>query len=195
MKKTKQQVVLFLYFVGLIALSRIIPHPPNFTPVIAMAVFMPYLTRNLSSAMVVPLLAMFVSDLYIGFHASMFWVYISILLATTLSHYTMSIKKTYVHLGSNALLSSTLFFVVTNFAVWMSGTMYPLTLDGLLLCYTMALPFFSNTIASAIFYVSLLGVVSYSATNISRRYTDDEENITSSLNIVAFSNRTTSRSF
>ena len=195
MKKTKQQVVLFLYFVGLIALSRIIPHPPNFTPVIAMAVFMPYLTRNLSSAMVVPLLAMFVSDLYIGFHASMFWVYISILLATTLSHYTMSIKKTYVHLGSNALLSSTLFFVVTNFAVWMSGTMYPLTLDGLLLCYTMALPFFGNTIASAIFYVSLLGVVSYSATNISRRYTDDEENITSSLNIVAFSNRTTSRSF
>ena len=195
MKKTKQQVVLFLYFVGLIALSRIIPHPPNFTPVIAMAVFMPYLTRNLSSAMVVPLLAMFVSDLYIGFHASMFWVYISILLATTLSHFTMSIKKTYVHLGSNALLSSTLFFVVTNFAVWMSGTMYPLTLDGLLLCYTMALPFFGNTIASAIFYVSLLGVVSYSATNISRRYTDDEENITSSLNIVAFSNRTTSRSF
>ena len=195
MKKTKQQVVLFLYFVGLIALSRIIPHPPNFTPVIAMAVFMPYLTRNLSSAMVVPLLAMFVSDLYIGFHASMFWVYISILLATTLSHFTMSIKKTYVHLGSNALLSSTLFFVVTNFVVWMSGTMYPLTLDGLLLCYTMALPFFGNTIASAIFYVSLLGVVSYSATNISRRYTDDEENITSSLNIVAFSNRTTSRSF
>ncbi len=195
MKKTKQQFVLFLYFVGLIALSRIIPHPPNFTPVIAMAVFMPYLTRNLSSAMVVPLLAMFVSDLYIGFHASMFWVYISILLATTLSHYTMSIKKTYVHLGSNALLSSTLFFVVTNFAVWMSGTMYPLTLDGLLLCYTMALPFFGNTIASAIFYVSLLGVVSYSATNISRRYTDDEENITNSLNVVAFSNRTTSRSF
>ncbi len=195
MKKTKQQFVLFLYFVGLIALSRIIPHPPNFTPVIAMAVFMPYLTRNLSSAMVVPLLAMFVSDLYIGFHASMFWVYISILLATTLSHYTMSIKKTYVHLGSNALLSSTLFFVVTNFAVWMSGAMYPLTLDGLLLCYTMALPFFGNTIASAIFYVSLLGVVSYSATNISRRYTDDEENITNSLNVVAFSNRTTSRSF
>lgn len=195
MKKTKQQVVLFLYFVGLIALSRIIPHPPNFTPVIAMAVFMPYLTRNLSSAMVVPLLAMFVSDLYIGFHASMFWVYISILLATTLSHYTMSIKKTYVHLGSNALLSSTLFFVVTNFAVWMSGTMYPLTLDGLLLCYTMALPFFGNTIASAIFYVSLLGVVSYSATNISRRYTDDEENITNSLNIIAFTNRITSRSF
>ena len=193
MKKTKQKFVLFLYFIGLIALSRLIPHPPNFTPVIAMAVFMPYLSRNVYSAMLVPLLAMFVSDLYLGFHSSMFWVYISILLGTTLSHYTMSIKKTYVHLGSNALVSSTIFFVITNFAVWMSGTMYPLTLDGLIICYTMAIPFFGNTLAGTLFYVSLLGLVSYSATNISRRYTDDEENITSSLNIIAFPHRVTGR--
>ena len=195
MKKTKQKVVLFIYFVGLIALSRIIPHPPNFTPVIAIAVFMPYLTRNLYSAMLVPLSAMFVSDLYLGFHSSMFWVYTSILLGTILSQYTISMKKTYVHLGSNALLSSTIFFIVTNFAVWMSGSMYPLTIDGLLLCYTMAIPFFGNTLAGTLFYVSLLGLVSYSATNISRRYTDDEENITSSLNVIAFPHRATSRSF
>jgi len=117
------------------------------------------------------------------------------LLGTTLSHYTMSMKKTYVHLGSNALLSATIFFVITNFAVWMSGTMYPLTLDGLLLCYTMAIPFFGNTLAGTFFYVSLLGLVSYSATYISRRYTDDEENITSSLNVIASPHRATSRSF
>jgi len=195
MKKTKQKIVLFFYLVGLIALSRIIPHPPNFTPVIAIAVFMPYLTRNLYSAMLVPLSAMFVSDLYLGFHSSMFWVYTSILLGTTLSQYTISMKKTYVHLGSNALLSSTIFFIVTNFAVWMSGSMYPLTIDGLLLCYTMAIPFFGNTLAGTLFYVSLLGLVSYSATNISRRYTDDEENITSSLNVIASPHRATSRSF
>ena len=71
----------------------------------------------------------------------------------------MSMKKTYVHLGSNALLSATIFFVITNFAVWMSGTMYPLTIDGLLLCYTMAIPFFGNTLAGTLFYVSLLGLV------------------------------------
>ena len=195
MKKTKQKIVLFFYLVGLIALSRIIPHPPNFTPVLAMAVFMPYLTRDIYSAMLVPLSAMFVSDLYLGLHSSMFWVYTSILLGTTLSQYTISMKKTYVHLGSNALLSSTIFFIVTNFAVWMSGSMYPLTIDGLLLCYTMAIPFFGNTLAGTLFYVSLLGLVSYSATNISRRYTDDEENITSSLNVIAFPHRATSRSF
>jgi len=193
MKKTKQKIVLFFYLVGLIALSRIIPHPPNFTPVIAIAVFMPYLTRNLYSAMLVPLSAMFVSDLYLGFHSSMFWIYTSILLGTTLSQYTISMKKTYVHLGSNALLSSTIFFIVTNFAVWMSGSMYPLTIDGLLLCYTMAIPFFGNTLAGTLFYVSLLGLVSYSATKISRRYTDNEENITSSLNVIAFPHRATSR--
>jgi hypothetical protein len=150
MKKTKQKIVLFFYFVGFIALSRVIPHPPNFTPVIAIAVFMPYLTRSLYSAMLVPLSAMFVSDLYLGFHSSMFWVYTSILLGTTLSQYTMSMKKTYVHLGSNALLSATIFFAITNFAVWMSGTMYPLTLDGLLLCYTMAIPFFGNSFGSCV---------------------------------------------
>ena len=195
MKKTKQKIVLFFYLVGLIALGRIIPHPPNFTPVLAMAVFMPYLTRDLYSSMLVPLSAMFVSDLYLGLHSSMFWVYTSILLGTTLSHYTMSMKKTYVHLGFNALLSSTIFFAITNFVVWMSGTMYPLTLDGLILCYTMAIPFFGNTLAGTLFYVSLLGLVSYSATNISRRYTDDEETITSSLNVIAFPHRATSRSF
>ena len=193
MKKTKQKIVLFFYLVGLIALSRIIPHPPNFTPVLAMAVFMPYLTRDLYSAMLVPLSAMFVSDLYLGLHSSMFWVYTSILLGTTLSHYTMSMKKTYVHLGSNALLSATIFFMITNFAVWMSGTMYPPTLDGLILCYTMAIPFFGNTLAGTLFYVSLLSLVSYSATNISRRYTDDEETITSSLNIIVFPHRVTGR--
>ena len=193
MKKTKQKIVLFFYLVGLIALSRIIPHPPNFTPVLAMAVFMPYLTRDLYSSMLVPLSAMFVSDLYLGLHSSMFWVYASILLGTTLSQYTMSIKKTYIHLGTNALASSVIFFIITNFAVWMSGTMYPHTLDGLILCYTMAIPFFGNTLAGTFFYVSLLGLVSYSATNISRRYTDDEENITSSLNIIAFPHRITGR--
>ena len=193
MKKTKQKIVLFLYFIGFIALSRMIPHPPNFTPVLAMAVFMPYLTRDLHSAVLVPLSAMFVSDVYLGFHSSMFWVYASILLGTTLSQYTMSIKKTYVHLGSNALMSSIIFFAMTNFAVWTSGTMYPPTLDGLLLCYTMAIPFFGNTLAGTLFYVSLLGLVSYSTTNISRRYTDDEENITSSLNIIAFPHRITGR--
>ena len=61
MKNAKHKFVLLFYFVGLIALSRIIPHPQNFTPVIAMAVFMPYLTRDLYSAIVVPLVAMFVS--------------------------------------------------------------------------------------------------------------------------------------
>ena len=194
MKKTKQKIVLFLYFIGFIALSRIIPHPPNFTPVIAMAIFMPYLTRNLTSAMLIPLSAMFVSDLVLGFHSSMFWVYSSILIGTTLSHYTMSMKRTALHLGSNALLASTIFFIVTNFAVWMGG-MYPMTFDGLLLCYTMAIPFFGNTLVGTIFYVSLLGLVSYSATNISRRYTDDEENITNSLNVIAFPHRGQSRSF
>lgn len=175
------------------AVSRTIPHPPNFTPVIAMAVFMPYLTRDLYSAMLVPLTAMFVSDLVIGWHSTMFWVYASILLGTVLSHVTMAIKKTSVHLVTNGLLACTIFFVVTNFAVWISGTMYPSTFEGLLTCYAMAIPFFGNTLAGTVFYISLLSLVSYSLTNVSRRYTKNEEDIISSLNIIAFTHRNTGR--
>ena len=66
MKRAKQKIVLFIYLIGVIAVSRIIPHPPNFTPIIAMAVFMPYLTRDLYSAMMVPLLAMLISDIVLS---------------------------------------------------------------------------------------------------------------------------------
>ena len=158
MKKTKQKIVLFFYFVGLIALSRVIPHPPNFTPVIAMAVFMPYLTRDLYSAMLVPLSAMFVSDLYLGLHSSMFWVYGSIMLCTLLSASTLK-QKSLKHLASVSVGSSVMFYVITNFAVWSTSTMYPKTLEGLVMCYTMAIPFFQNTFVSTILYVSVLFLI------------------------------------
>ena len=184
MKRAKQKIVLFIYLIGVIAVSRIIPHPPNFTPIIAMAVFMPYLTRDLYSAMMVPLLAMLISDIVIGWHSTMFWVYGSILLGTIVSYFTMPIKKTSTHVITNSILACLIFFVITNWAVWMSSTMYPNTLEGLLMCYTMAIPFFGNTLAGTAFYLCFLGSVSYSLTNVSRRYTKNEENITSSLNII-----------
>ena len=80
MNKTTETLVLFLYYIGIIALSRVIPHPPNFTPVIAMAIFMPYMTRDIYLAMLVPVTAMFVSDLYLGLHSFMIWNYGTIML-------------------------------------------------------------------------------------------------------------------
>lgn len=151
MNKTTETLLLFGYYVGIIALSRIIPHPPNFTPVIAMAVFMPHMTRDIYLAMLVPIASMFISDLYIGLHSFMLWVYGSIILCTIFSRY--------YNLVTSAIMSPIMFFVITNFGVWLTTSLYPKTLDGLLLCYTMAIPFFQNTFVSTIVYIVLLKIV------------------------------------
>ena len=70
---------IIVYTVIVLAISRLIPHPPNFTPILAMAVTMPMLTSDRYMAVVIPLLAMFVSDMFIGFHSYMFWVYTSLI--------------------------------------------------------------------------------------------------------------------
>ena len=99
MSKTKKTLLMILYYSGILALSRLIPHPPNFTPIIAMAVFMPYMIRDVYIAMLIPLVAMFISDLYLGLHSSMFWVYGSIMLCTLLSTSTLK-QKSLTHLAS-----------------------------------------------------------------------------------------------
>ena len=151
MNKTNETLVLFLYYIGIIALSRVIPHPPNFTPVIAMAIFMPYMTRDIYLAMLVPVTAMFVSDLYLGLHSFMIWIYGTIILCTLVSRY--------LNLITMSILAPVIFFITTNFGVWLTSTLYPKTLDGLILCYTMAIPFFRNTLLSTIFYMLLIGAI------------------------------------
>lgn len=151
MNKTKLTLMLFLYYSGVLALSRIIPHPPNFTPVLAMAIFMPYMTRDIYLAMLVPITAMFVSDLYLGLHSFMIWIYGTIMLCTIVSRY--------LNLITMSILAPVIFFTTTNFGVWLTSTLYPKTLDGLILCYTMAIPFFQNTLIGTIFYIVLIKII------------------------------------
>ena len=70
--------------------------------------------------------------------------------------YVIGHRKSVMRVGAAALGSSVLFFVVTNFTVWAAGTMYPKTIDGLLLCYTAAIPFFHNSLAGNVFYATIL---------------------------------------
>lgn len=133
---------------------RIVPHPANFAPVAAIAIFGgAVLPRKL--ALWVPLAAMVISDMVIGFYALMpvIWTcYLLIALASS----TWLRKPT---LAKGALLTvgaSVGFFVITNFAVWMASGMYDHTLAGLSQCYAMALPFFRNTLLSDAVYTSAL---------------------------------------
>jgi len=139
---------------------RFVPHPANFAPVTAIALFGgAILPRKLAIWM--PVSAMMLSDTFIGFYAMMpiTWAcYALIALASSFLLREIRIP----HVGVLTLASSLFFFAVTNFAVWVSGGMYAHTWSGLIKCYIMALPFFRNTLASdCIYTVLLFGVFAF----------------------------------
>ena len=124
-----------IFFILAIVVSRFLPHPPNFTPVIA--IFM--LSGGLS---LVPLLITYLlTDAVLGFHSYMLWVYASLFAVS--------------YLQKGPIVSSMVFFIITNFAVWTSGY-YGFNLQGLLMWYTMAIPFFINTLLSTMLFYHLI---------------------------------------
>jgi hypothetical protein len=136
------------------ALSRLLPHPPNFTPLAAIALSSAvYLDKRY--AFVVPIAALLISDAVIGFYDGMAWVY-GCFIATGFIGLWLRTHKSPLPVVGAALASSTLFYVVTNFAVWLNGTMYPKTWEGLLACYVAAIPFFQNTVAGDLAFTAAL---------------------------------------
>ena len=129
-------------------LSRFLPHPPNFTPIAAIALLSSKGFNNRWVVFLIPIVSLFISDLFIGLHATIPFVYISFILIALLGLYVKKINIVSV------LLSSTIFFLVSNFGVWL--LYYPITTEGLVQCYTLALPFFLNTVLGDLVYGALL---------------------------------------
>jgi hypothetical protein len=139
------------------ALTRLIPHPPNFTPIAAIGLFGgAYLTRRWM-AFAAPLAALFLSDLILGLHSGMWVVYGAMAVAVGLGFLLRENRSASRVLG--ATLAGTLsFFVLTNLAVWAFSGMYPRSLEGLVACYVAALPFLQNSLAGDLtFAVALFG--------------------------------------
>ena len=137
--------------VAVLSLSRLIPHPPNFTPILGMAVFSGAIISKRYIAYLVPLAAMLLSDLYLGFHASMPIIYFSLALCVligTIIESRVSILNSFLSISLGVLL----FFLITNFMVWYGSGMYELSISGLMTCYLMGLPFLQNTFISSILY-------------------------------------------
>ena len=141
-------------FVFILALTRIIPHPPNFTPILATAIMAPLLVKDRWYGILIPILAMFISDMIIGFHPYQFVIYTTLLTISLVS----PMNKNYLALGFIALSGSVWFFITTNFAVWFLWDYYPKSIEGLLTCYTLAIPFFKNTLVSTILFTGLLTI-------------------------------------
>ena len=141
----------------LAALARLIPHPPNFTPVGAMALFGGACLADRRFALLVPLAALFLSDLFLGLHVLIPVVYGSFALNVLLGRWLRT-RRTVVSTATVAFLGSVQFFAVTNFACWL--LYYPHTIEGLGACYIGAIPFFQNTLlGDAVFVAALFGTL------------------------------------
>jgi hypothetical protein len=139
----------------LAAALRLVPHPPNFTPVGAIALFAgAYLGRR-GRAFAAPLGALLLSDMVLGFYPELAFVYLSTA-ATVAIGWVLMKRKTVIGVGLAAVASALLFFLVTNFGVWLVMDYYPKTLTGLAACYVAAIPFFQNTLAGDLFFSALL---------------------------------------
>lgn len=154
--RTKAAAALILIAV----ISRLIPHPANFAPIGAVALFGGCYISNKKMAFIIPLTIMFLSDLLLqfisgnGFHPVMLWVYTSFALITLLGFYLRGKEK-----GQNILVSSltgsVIFFLITNFGQWVTGY-YGYANGSLVHSYVEAIPFFSGTLLGDLFYNLLL---------------------------------------
>ena len=137
--------ILAVLVILILVFFRLIPHPPNFTPILAISVFSGIKFKSNLFSYFVPILAMFLSDAIIGFHSGIYLIYATLIIAAAVS-------KRFNNINSAALSSSFLFFLITNFHVWVISSTYPKTLLGIIECYTLALPFFAMTLLSTFFF-------------------------------------------
>jgi hypothetical protein len=150
------KIIISLILILIGATFRLLPHPWNFTPVAAVALFSgAYLGKKY--AFFVPFLAMFLSDVFLGFYEwkLMLAVYGSFALAGLVG-LAIKRRKTPLTVLAGSLTASVLFFLITNFAVWQFSFWYEKTLSGLFQCYLMALPFFRSGLLGDLFYTSVL---------------------------------------
>lgn len=153
MNSRMQGIVATVLIVGAV-LSRLIPHPMNVAPITALALFGGvYFDKRI--APVLPLLALLVSDYFIGFYEGIEFTYLAFIISVFAGMWLKSRKTVPMTLGVT-IGSSVVFFIVSNFGVWFSGLIYPKTFNGLIECYTLALPFFRSSLFGDLLYVAVM---------------------------------------
>ena len=147
----KKEEIFPISLILILTFSRLIPHPPNFTPIIAMAIMSGYFFRNIYLSLFVMLFSMLLADVFIGFYYNMIFVYLTLFLITFI-FFNISNKINSKNLLICSLTGSLVFFIFSNFGVWVLGSLYEKSLTGLVECYILAIPFFLNTLLSTIFF-------------------------------------------
>ena len=149
MKYLKISIGIFLA----LAASRFVPHPPNFSSLLALSFYVPaILGLRYIPALI---LSFAITDLFIGFHGLALFTWGSVIFIGLISKFFLVNRKNRIF---GCLLSVLIFFVITNFGVWSLGS-YGYTLNGLITCYTLALPFLGNTLISTIIFATIIEIL------------------------------------
>ena len=163
LKSSFSYVVILAVLIALGVAGRLLPHPPNFTPMAAIALFAGFIFIKRYMAVVAVISTMLLCD-YFAFGSlsvswfgskSMFVVYLALLFPIVFKNFLQK-KLGVLRIFGAALASSSVFFLATNFAVWAFSPMYEKTFEGLVLCYTMAIPFFQNTVAGDLIWSGVI---------------------------------------
>ena len=150
-KKNINSVILLASAILALSFERLIPHPWNFSPMIAAGIFAGFYFRHFYLGSFVIILSMFLGDLFLGFHNTMFFTYLSLAIVVLVGLYLKNLKFTNILYGT--LASSIVFFIITNLGAWLTLEMYSKDINGLVQSYTMAIPFFHNTLISTFVYL------------------------------------------
>ncbi len=156
--KLNNQVLIIALMIAGAAACRLITnylHLWNFTPIAAMALFAGANLKDKKFAFLVPLVALFLTDIILGLHEGLFTIYAAMALITFIGVW-LEKRQTVTNIISASLLSSVLFYLITNFFVWFQNPLYVQDVQGLIRCYTIAIPFFGNTIAGDLFFCGAL---------------------------------------
>ena len=168
MKKIQLNYLGIIILIFIASFSRLIPHIPNFTPIGAIALFGGAYFKNKFHAFLIPISSLFISDLIINnlflsnyfekftlIYSGFLWQYSSFILIILIGIFSLR-KFNFKKLLISTIASSLVFFIITNFGVWISGSLYPLNISGLITCYILAIPFFKGTLLGFLFYSSFL---------------------------------------
>jgi|TARA_B110000263_G_scaffold242542_1_gene248131 hypothetical protein len=151
------KTVVFLLGVFLILQSRLIDHPWNFTPIIAIGILCGHYFKNILYGYSMLVFSMLLGDLIIGFHSLIFFTYGALLFSVIIGKFLNELKVTGLILSS--ITASLAFFAVSNLGVWFLTDYYSTNLQGLIECYVAAIPFFKNTLVSTLLFIFVLKII------------------------------------
>ena len=169
MKKLNLQTGVLSIIILLAAFTRIMPHPPNFSPMAAIGLFGAAHFAKKWQAFFIPLIGIWISDLvinnyvysssssnFVWFYSGFYWQYISYILIIFTGLFIFNRGISLTKTAGGMISSSGIFFLVSNFGVWTGGTMYPKNFGGLITCYAAGVPFIHNTIISDVLFTTVL---------------------------------------